>query len=332
MPFGLCNAPATFQRAMDQLLREVHEFCQPYMDDVITFTNGDFDLHLHQLENVLQRLQSAPMVAKPSKFKVLQRELKFLGHIISRHTIKPDPGKTEAVHSFPVPTCVRDLQSFLGLVNYYRRFVQRLATIAEPLYALLKKDIVFGWGRDQQSAFDLLKQALTSPPLMLLPNFDKDFVLHTDASGTGMGAVLSQLDEAGVEHPVYYASKTLSPSERNYSTTVRECLAVKWSCHLFRPYLLGRPFKLYTDHSALKWLFATKHAESIYLRWVLQLQEYDLVILSRPGVANANADALSRLPALLQNRFNDAAVHRHIAVVTRTHTHFIAYAQSGSWT
>ena len=190
---------------------------------------------------MLQRLQSAPMVAKPSKFKILQRELKFLGHIISRHSIKPDPGKTAAVHSFPVPACVRDLQSFLGLVNYYRRFVQRLATIAEPLYALLKKDVVFRWERDQQSAFDLLKQALTSPPLMLLPNFDRDFVLHTDASATGMGAVLSQLDDAGTEHPVYYASKTLSPSERNYSTTVRECLAVKWSCQLFRPYFwVGR--------------------------------------------------------------------------------------------
>ena len=318
MPFGLCNAPGTFQRSMDQLLRDLHTFCLAYMDDVITFTEGDFDLHITQLERVVERLQSAPMVAKPSKFKVLQRELKFLGHVISRHTIKPDPAKTAAVHSFPTPTCVRDLQSFLGLVNYYRRFVRQMSTIAGPLYALLKKDVTFGWGEVEQTAFDQLKQALTSPPLMLLPNFDRDFVLHTDASATGIGAVLSQLDDDGTEHPVYYASKTLSSSERHYSTTARECLAVKWSCHLFRPYLLGRPFKLYTDHSALRWLFATKHPESIYMRWILQLQEYDMVILSRPGVANANADALSRLPGLLETR--DAHVHRMVAVVTRTKT------------
>ena len=327
MPFGLCNAPATFQRAMDQLLRDLREFCQPYMDDIITFTEGDFDLHLHQLEKVLQRLQSAPMVAKPSKFKVLQRELRFLGHIISRHTIKPDPAKTEAVHNFPVPTCVKDLQSFLGLVGYYRRFVPGMATVAEPLYQLLKKDVAFEWRGVQHSAFNQLKQALTSPPLMLLPNFDRDFVLCTDASGTGLGAVLSQLDDEGSEHPVYYCSRTLNPAERNYSTTKRECLAVKWACHLFRPYLLGRPFKLYTDHAALKWLFKMKDPESTLMRWILLLQEYDMTILSRPGTANANADALSRLPGLLETR--DAQVHtaRLVSVVTRTQTHSLPVAR-----
>jgi hypothetical protein len=321
MPFGLCNAPATFQRAMDQLLRDLRAFCQAYMDDVITFTAGSYDLHLDQLEQVLKRLQTAPMVAKPSKFKVLQRELQFLGHIISRHTIKPDPSKTAAVHAFPTPTCVKELQSFMGLVGYYRRFIPQMATIASPLYQLFKKGVPWVWGNKQQSAMVELKQKLTSPPLMRLPDFDRDFVLCTDASGTGIGAVLSQLGDDNVDHPVYYASRTLNPSERHYSASQRECLAVKWACGQFRPYLLGRPFKLYTDHAALRWLFKTKDPKSMFVRWILELQEYDMTILARPGAANGNADALSRLPALLENfENNQAKSHRLISVVTRTKT------------
>jgi hypothetical protein len=316
MPFGLCNAPATFQRAMDQLLRDLLDFCQPYMDDVITYTEGTFTLHLDQLERVLQRLQSAPMVAKPSKFKVLQKELRFLGHIISRHTIRPDPAKTAAVYAFPAPTSVRDLQSFLGLVNYYRRFVQDLATIAAPLYQLLKKETSWRWDDSHMLAMQKLKETLSSPPLMALPNFDKDFVLSTDASATGLGAVLSQLGDDGTEHPVYFASRTLNDAERHYSTSERECLAVKWACGQFRSYLLGRPFEVLTDHAALKWLFTQKDPKSKFVRWILELQEYDMVIHTRPGVANGNADAMSRLPGLLEGQGSTA--HAWISVVTRS--------------
>jgi hypothetical protein len=318
MPFGLCNAPATFQRAMDHLLRNFREYSSPYMDDVIIFSQGDFDVHLQHIETILQQLQSAPMVAKPVKFKVLQKELKFLGHIIAPHTIKPDPQKTAAVFAFPTPSCVRDLQSFLGLIGYYRRFVPHMATLAEPLYRLFKKNIPWRWGREEAAAMDSLKKALTSPPLMRLPNFDRDFFLCTDASGTGVGAVLSQVDENKVEHPVYFASRTLNPAERNYSTSERECLAVKWACDQFRPYLLGRPFKVYTDHAALRWLFQTKDPKSKLVRWVLALQEFDMVILPRSGRANSNADALSRLPGLLETA--NARSHEMIAVVTRRQT------------
>jgi hypothetical protein len=290
------------------------------MDDVIIFSHGDFDQHLQHIDVVLQKLQSAPMVAKPIKFKVAQKELKFLGHIIAPHTIQPDPQKTAAVLAFPTPRCVRDLQSFLGLVSYYRRFVPSMATLAEPLYRLFKKDAPWRWGKAEATAMESLKQALTSPPLMGLPDFDKDFFLCTDASEYGIGAVLSQLDRDNKEHPIYYASRTLNPAERNYSTSERECLAVKWACDLFRPYLLGRPFKLYTDHAALRWLFRTKDPKSKLVRWILALQEYNMTILPRPGLSNANADALSRLPALLLQP-STARSHRLIAVVTRGATH-----------
>ena len=320
MPFGLCNAPATFQRAMDHLLRTLRRFCLPYMDDVIIFSQGDFDRHLQHIDIVLQKLQSAPMVAKPIKFKVMQKELKFLGHIIAPHTIRPDPQKTSAVLAFPTPRSVRDLQSFLGLVSYYRRFVPSMATLAEPLYRLFKKNAPWRWDRVEAAAMESLKIALTSPPLMSLPDFDRDFFLCTDASDCGIGAVLSQLDKDSKEHPVYYASRTLNPAERNYSTSERECLAVKWACDLFRPYLLGRPFKLYTDHAALRWLFRTKDPKSKLVRWILALQEYNMTILPRPGQSNANADALSRLPGLLLQP-SVARSHQLIAVVTRGATH-----------
>jgi hypothetical protein len=299
---------------MDQLLRDLRTFCQAY----ITYTEGSLENHVDKLEVVLQRLQSAPMVAKPSKFKVLQRQLKFLGHIISRRTVQPDPAKTATVLAFPTPRCVRDLQSFLGLVGYYRRFIPGLATTAYPLYQLFKKGTPWVWTPTHDAAITTLKQVLTSSPVMRLPNFDKPFILCTDASDTGLGAILSQLDDDHMEHPVYYASRTLVGGEPRYTVTERECLAVKWACDLFRPYLLGRPFTVFTNHAALVWLARSKDTKSKLTRWVLELQEFDMTIRSRPGTENANADALSRLPALLES--NEPTVHRLIAVTTRTQT------------
>lgn len=316
MPFGLCNAPSTFQRAMDQLTRDLRESCLPYMDDVITFSSRSFDLHLQHLESLFKKLQAAPMVAKPNKFKVLQKEIKFLGHVISPHTIKPDPQKTAAIFNFPTPSCVKELQSFLGLVSYYRRFVLGMATVAEPLYRLFKGNTPWVWGDVEAAAMDSLKTTLTTSPLMRLPDFDRPFTLCTDASQVGLGAVLSQVTDDGVDHPVYYASRTLNSSERNYHTTERECLAVKWACDQFRPYLLGRRFTVFTDHAALRWLFTVRDPKSKLVRWILELQEFDMDIRSRPGSANGNADALSRLPGLLEP--HGARDHYVITAVTRT--------------
>ena len=315
MPFGLTNAPATFQRLMDNILRDFHSFCLVYIDDIIIFSNT-FEEHLIHLSKVLQRLIDSHLVVKPSKCQLLKQELPFLGHVITPGYIAPDPEKIAAVSTFPVPHNVKSLQSFLGLVNYYRRFVQGLSDIAEPLYRLLKKGIIWQWTDIHQRAFEALKLALTSDPLMGLPDFDRPFVLHTDANNTGLGAVLSQVID-GIEHPIYYASKTLNPAQRNYHTTEKECLAVKWACQLFRPYLIGRHFVVYTDHNALRWLFQHKDPNSKLTRMILSLQEFSFDIVHRPGPQNANADALSRIPDLIENQNDNVNSSVQVSAITR---------------
>jgi hypothetical protein len=328
MPFGLTNAPATFQRMMDSLLREHKDFCLVYMDDIIVFSIS-FDLHKQHLQLVFDRLRYAELVLKPSKCKLFRSEVKFLGHIIGHNSVKPDPEHVAAVYSFPTPTTVKQLQAFLGLVGYYRRFVPHLAAIAAPLYQLLKKHQHWRW-RDymEQRAMDDMKAALTSPPLLRPPNWDLPFILQTDACDTGIGAVLSQRTskpEAGdtttlitphagpattaatttatyLEHPIYYASKSLNSAQRSYSVTDRELLAVKWAVRLFHHYLYRHPFIIYTDHAALQWLLQAKNPNSRQTRVALELQGHDYSIVQRPGSENGNADAMSRLPALLESQ------------------------------
>jgi len=317
MPFGLTNAPATFQRFMDIVLRELKEFCLVYIDDIIIFSRT-YDEHMQHLQRVFDKLIGANVVVKPSKCHFLRSSVRFLGHIVSENSIRPDPEKVSAVHAFPVPRSVRELQSFMGLVGYYRRFVPSLATIATPLYHLFKKRVPWRWTGLEQRAFGQLKHALTTEPILALPDFERPFILHTDANATGLGAVLTQLTanpapsndskrhrithSGQIENVVYYASRTLSKAERKLGTTHRECLAVKWAINLFRPYLLGQHFAVYTDHSALRWLFNCKDPGSRLTRTILELQEYSFDILARPGSQNGNADALSRLPGLLETR------------------------------
>jgi hypothetical protein len=344
MPFGLTNAPATFQRFMDIVLRDLKAFCLVYIDDIIIFSRT-LEEHLQHLRQVFDKLIGANIVVKPSKCHFLRPSVKFLGHIVSENSIRPDPEKVSSVHAFPVPRSVHELQSFMGLVGYYRRFVRSLSTIAAPLYHLFKKHVRWQWTAVEQTAFDELKDALTSEPVLALPDFDRPFILHTDASATGIGAVLTQLSSSDAAAPnspdrrhklmngrqtefvIYYASRTLSKAERQYGTTQRECLAVKWAICLFRPFLLGRHFTVYTDHNALRWLFSCKDPGSRLTRTILELQEYSFDVIPRPGSQNGNADALSRLPGLLEARGNTftpvdgtAAVHSLVAAVTRSAT------------
>lgn len=321
LPFGLTNAPSTFQRVMDYVLRKHKEYCLVYVDDIIIFS-ASFEEHLIHLQAVFDSLMEAHLIVKTSKCKIGQNEVKFLGYLISAHIIRPDKGKVEAVMNFPIPKRVVELQSFVGLVGYYRRFIPQMATIAAPLYKLFKKGSLWEWTSAHQSAFDELKRILTSKPLLTLPDFDKDFILHTDASDIGLGALLTQIsNDARMENVLYYASKSLNHAQKNYTVTEKECLAVLWAVKLFRPYLLGRHFKVFTDHAALRWLMSHKDPSSRLTRMILQLQEYSMEIISRPGSANANADALSRSPALLQN--NNATVHLLCSAVTRFNTHHL---------
>ena len=296
MPFGLCNAPATFQRLMDSVLAGLQwSTCLVYIDDIV-IPGKTFQAHLTHLRAVFDRLSEAGLKLKPRKCHFCLQEVKFLGHIVSSDGIRTDPSKTEKVAAWPTPTCSRDVQKFLGLASYYRRFVKDFATIAKPLYRLTEKNATFVWDDEAQSAFSNLRQRLVTAPTLAFPNYDLPFVLDTDASDVGIGAVLSQRQKDGSEHVVAYASRTLSRPERRYCVTRRELLAVVTFVQHFRPYLLGQEFILRTDHGSLMWLTNFKEPEGQLARWLECLQEFNFETVHRPGKKHGNADALSRRP------------------------------------
>lgn len=293
MPFGLRNAPASFQRMMDGVLRGLKpERCLVYLDDIIVFSDT-MEGHVERLRDVFRRLDDAGLSLKIGKCHFASSSVNYLGHVIGNEGIRPEPAKIEAVQSFPVPTCVKELQSFLGLANYYRRFVNGFASIAKPLTNLLKKGRAFNWNDECGEAMNTLKASLTRTPVLVYPDFRRPFVLSADASNHALGAVLSQEIE-GEEHPVAYASRTLNKAEQNYSATERELLAIIWATAHFRCYLYGRKFKIITDHAALKWLFSLKDPNSRLVRWTLKLSEYDYEVCYKPGKLHGNADGLSR--------------------------------------
>ena len=234
----------------------------------------------------------------PGKCQFLQQEVYFLGHIVSTHGITPDPQKTSKVKEWPwpTPTTVKEVQQFLGLANYYRRFIQDFATIAKPLHRLTESNRPFQWTKECQHSFSTLKNHLTSAPVLALPNWPRPFVLDTDASEVGIGAVLSQIHQDGTEHVIGYASRTQTKPERNYCVTQKELLAVVTFMKHFRQYLIGHHFTIRTDHGALTWLQNLKTPEAQLARWLEKLQDYQFTIVHRPDRKHNNADALSRLP------------------------------------
>ena len=306
MPFGLCNAVATFQRLMDLVLSGLNlEICLAYLDDIIIFSTTP-EQHLERLEQVLRRLQEANLKLKPSKCCLMQTRVSFLGHVISGEGISTDPEKVKLVSEWPVPNNLRQLRGFLGLSGYYRKFVKGYARIAAPLNAMMKKNRQFSWTPECQSAFQELKEALASPPLLTLPNDDDVFILDTDACEYSIGSVLSQVQN-GQEKVVAYAGRSLSKNEVNYCVTRKELLAVVHFTRYFRQYLLGRQFIIRTDHAALSWLKKTPEPIGQNARWLELLGEYDFVIHHRPGERHGNADAVSRHPCL--NRPSCSACH-----------------------
>ena len=300
MPFGLKNAPATFQRAMDSVLYGLQgERCFVYLDDIVVFASS-LQEHEQKLTEVFNRLRKHGLKVQPDKCEFLRKEVAYLGHIISNEGVKPNPDKVQAVQSFPVPKTCKDIKSFLGLAGYYRRFIPNFSKITKPLTSLLKKDVPFIWSDDQQQSFDHCKKILTESPILQYPDFSKEFILTTDASIHAIGAILSQ-GEIGKDLPIAYASRTLNKAESNYSTIERELLAIVWAVKHFRPYLFGRRFKIVTDHKPLTWLFSVKDPGSRLVRWRLKLEEFDYEIIYKAGKNNTNADALSRPPIMNTN-------------------------------
>ena len=295
MPFGLCNAPATFQRLMDHVYDGIAwKFVVVYLDDTIIFSRT-FNEHLDHLKRVFSRIRRAGLKLNLEKCNFWMRSLPFLGHIISPQGIAPDPQKIDAVEKIQPPKNVTQLRSFLGLVGYYRQFIQNFSSIAKPLNWLLQKDVAYEWKTAQQEAFETLKKRLTIAPILAYPNFKKTFILATDASYFGYGATLSQVDSNGKEHPIAYASKSLRKEELNYGATELECAAVVWAIEHFHKYLDTTYFVLVTDHYALKWL-RTAEPKGRIARWILKLQPYNFEIVHKPGRIHSNVDALSRLP------------------------------------
>ena len=293
MSFGLTNAPPTFQRLMSRVLAGLEwKVCLIYIDDIIVFSST-FEEHLQRLSLVFDRIRQANLKLKPSKCHFARHSVKFLGFIVSANGISADPDKLEVVNSFPVPSNVKDVRSFLGLCNYYRRFVHDFARIASPINQLTRKDVKFVWSAECQHAFNLLKQSLCSNPVLAYPVFSEPFHLYTDASNSALGYIIGQRVE-GVEYVVAYGGRELNNAEKRYSTTKREALAVVDGIKRYQPYLHGRKFFVHTDHSSLSWLMNVKDPTGRLARWALQLQQYDFDIVYRPGPSNNNADALSR--------------------------------------
>ena len=308
LPFGLCNAPSTFTRLMDKVLRKlVGKSCLVYLDDVVTF-GKTFEEALGNLRIVFGRFREAGLTLKPSKCTLFQKEVSFLGHFVSADGVRCDPAKIEKVHAWTAPKCVKDVKSFLGLASYYRRFIKGFATIANPLTALTKKENKFIWSEKCQQAFDELKELLTNAPILVQPLHEGKYILDTDASNFGLGGVLSQVRPDGSEKVIGYASRTLSPAQRNYCATRRELLAVVEMTKQFRHYLLGAEFLLRVDHASLTWLLNFKEPEGMVARWIERLAEYPYVIQHRAGVKHGNADALSRCPDCQRAECDDAGV------------------------
>ena len=278
MPFGLTNAPATFQRLMECVLAGLTgEECLIYLDDIIVFSSS-FKEHLLRLTKVLQALQKAGLQLKPTRCHFAHKEVRYLGHIVSEQGIKPDADKLKAVSNYPAPKNSKELKQFLGLSNYYRRFIQNYAQIAEPLHRMLRKSKhPFQWDASCQKAFDTLKQKLTTSPILAYPNFTLPFIVYSDASDTAIGGILGQIQN-NHEVVLCYWSRQLTKAERNYSTVEREALAALSVIKEFYPYLYGFQFKLITDHNPLTSLKTLKDTGGRLARWLMYLQQFDFQV------------------------------------------------------
>ena len=318
MPFGLTNAPATFQRLMESCLGELHlNWCIIYLDDIIVFSRTPEE-HVHRLRAVFNKLKAAGLKLKPCKGDFLKKEIRYLGHVVSEEGVSTDPDKIKSVTEWPQPTTVTEVRSFLGFVSYYRRFIPNFSKVAKPLNKLLqnlegtpsqKKKFKVHWGPKQQEAFETLQRLCTESPILAYADFRAPFILHTDASGDGLGAVLYQVQE-GKQRVIAYAYRSLTRSERNYPVHKLEFLALKWAItDKFHEYLYGSQFQVYTDDNPLTYVLTTSKLDATGHRWVAALSNYTFSIIYKHGKGHKDADALSHIKWPEAVELNSQTVH-----------------------
>lgn len=321
LAFGLQGAPSLFQRAMDRILQPVKGVCAlVYIDDIIVYSKT-LEEHARDLQRVFDLIRESGMKIKASKCSFAKAEVVYLGFKISAKGILPCQDKINAVLNFPTPDNVKKLRSFLGLANFYRKFIANFASKTHVLTVLTKKNVKWKWGPDEQSAFEAIKHCLTSPPILGYPDFSRPYILQSDASGYGVGAVLSQLqqlpvlpngtdkddDDSEREVIIAYVSKHLTESQSKWSTTEKEAYAIVHAVKTFYHYLYGNKVVCFTDHRPLEWLMSKKEPTGRLARWALYLQQFEIEIGYKPGANNQNADCLSRNPVNLISTVEFAA-------------------------
>ena len=298
LPFGISSAPSIFQRQMDDLFRDLPQVCA-YLDDLL-ITGRTIEEHMRNLREVLIRLDRAGLRLNREKCTFLSSNVEYLGHLIDAEGLHPTKKKLDAIIQAPVPSDVSQLKAYLGLINYYGRFLRNLSSELAPLYELLQKQKEFRWTERQQEAFDKSKKLIGASQLLVFYDPDKPLVLTTDSSSYGLGAVLSHTID-GIERPIYCASRTLTSAEKNYSQLEKESLSVIFGVKRFHQYLYGRHFSIRNDHRPLEGLIGEDKgipvmASGRIRRWALVLSAYDYDFRYKAGKDIPCADALSRLP------------------------------------
>ncbi len=297
MPFGLKNAPAVFQHFINDVLEGIlGKYVYAYIDDIIIFS-PNLEIHIKHVSEVLSRLQNAGLVANLEKCEFFVPYIDFLGHRFSANGVFMDPKKVSAILEWPIPKCVKDVQSFIGLSNYYRKFIENFAKISHPLNKLTRKNVKFVWSKDAQDAFDTLKYKFTTAPILIPPNYDLPYIVETDSSNFAIGAILSQrLQSDNSVHPIAFYSRSLTSTERNYSIYDKELLAIVDSLENWRHLLKGTstPFTIFSDHRNLLFNKKPEKMTQRHVRWSLFLAEFNFVIKYRTGSSNGKADSFSR--------------------------------------
>ncbi|UYV85025.1 hypothetical protein LAZ67_X004328 [Cordylochernes scorpioides] len=323
MPFGLKNAASTFQRIIQHILGELlwKGTCS-FQDDILVYTKT-WQEHIELLSKVFDKLRQYNMKLKLSKCIFGRTEVKYLGHIISHNQLKPDPGKVKSIQDFPRPDTVKKVRQFMGLANYYRKFVKDFSKISFPLVRLTRKNQPFIWNEEIEESFAKLKMALSTKPVLAIYNPDYPSKVYTDASKYGIGAILTQIGPDNEEHVIAYYSKTLQPHQENYSAYEMECLAVIQATDHFHVYIENQPFEIITDHAALQWLFTMKKPKPKYFRWILSLSSKSCNIVHRSGKQQTHVDALSRLPVvnIATQELQEHQQNSDLSFLKNSHTH-----------